>query len=71
MNIGSRQRYRQRGQNVLDVEYGRDEIAAAIARQIENGHYERETIYGDGNAAEKIADILGKVDVDIQKWLAY
>jgi len=71
VNIGSRQRYRQRGQNVLDVEYGRDEIAAAIARQIENGHYERETIYGDGNAAEKIADVLGKVDVDIQKWLAY
>jgi len=71
VNIGSRQRYRQRGQNILDVEYGRDEIAAAIARQIENGHYERETIYGDGNAAEKIADVLGKVDVDIQKWLAY
>lgn len=71
VNIGSRQAGRERGKNVIDVNCDRHDIAAAIRKQIEHGKYESEPIYGDGNAGEKIADILSKVDVKIQKRITY
>ena len=40
-------------------------------KQIEHGPYESEPIYGDGHAGERIADILSKVDVEVQKMITY
>lgn len=71
VNIGSRQQGRQRGQNVMDADYDRRAIEAAIHRQLAHGPYASEPIYGDGHAGERIADILAKVEVSIQKRMTY
>lgn len=71
VNIGTRQAGRQRGDNVIDVNYDRRNIVEAIKKQIKNGKYESEHLYGDGNAGKKIADILSVCNVKIQKTLAY
>ena len=72
INIGSRQDGRSRGKNVIDVkEYQKEDIKKAIIRQIENGKYQPEKIYGDGKAGEKIADVLEKVELRFHKRISY
>lgn len=71
VNIGSRQHGRQRGKNVLDVEYNRMGICDAVRRQIAHGRYERDHLYGDGFASEKIVDALRTHEFRIQKTVAY
>ncbi|MFA5292225.1 MAG: UDP-N-acetylglucosamine 2-epimerase [Phycisphaerae bacterium] len=67
VNIGSRQNGRQRGKNVIDVDCDRKQIVNAIKKQIKHGKYNSEHIYGNGNAGERIADILSKCNINIQK----
>ena len=71
VNIGSRQGGRERGPNVLDVGYDRTEIARAVRQQLEHGRYERDTLYGDGHAGKRIADLLAEVPLKREKRLAY
>jgi UDP-hydrolysing UDP-N-acetyl-D-glucosamine 2-epimerase len=71
VNIGSRQQGRQRGSNVADVGYDADEIAAAMRAQVEHGRYEQEPIYGDGHAGERIADILSRREISLDKRMTY
>ncbi len=71
VNIGTRQIDRQRGSNVIDVDYDRGQIIAAIQKQIEHGPYPSESIYGDGRAGERIADILAQTDINIHKRMTY
>jgi UDP-hydrolysing UDP-N-acetyl-D-glucosamine 2-epimerase len=72
VNIGPRQEGRDRGSNVVDSGYDCAEIAAAIRSQLEHGAYEREPIYGDGHAGERIADVLAGVEVgSVQKRITY
>jgi UDP-hydrolysing UDP-N-acetyl-D-glucosamine 2-epimerase len=71
VNVGPRQEGRQRGSNVVDVEYDRGEIADAVRRQVGNGRYEHEPIYGDGRAGERIADILAANEISIHKRITY
>ena len=71
VNIGSRQAGRERGQNVMDVDYRSDEIKAAVRRQIAHGHYEADFLYGDGHAGSKIVEILNHFEFDIQKQITY
>jgi UDP-hydrolysing UDP-N-acetyl-D-glucosamine 2-epimerase len=71
VNIGTRQTARDRGSNVLDVSYDKDEIKAAIAQQVSHGPYAMEPIYGDGRAGQRIADILSTEVVDVQKCITY
>ncbi len=71
VNIGTRQAGRARGKNVIDVRYDKDEIKDAIKRQLDHGRYEPDHIYGDGKAGERIADILSKVEPEIQKRLFF
>lgn len=71
VNVGTRQRDRERGRNVLDVSHNRDEIRAAIKRQLEHGPYTSDTLYGDGHSGERIAEVLGGELPGIQKrWVA-
>jgi hypothetical protein len=53
VNIGTRQNGRQRGRNVVDVEYIKDQIVAAAKQQIAKREYAPDNLYGDGCAAEK------------------
>ncbi|MBI5413111.1 UDP-N-acetylglucosamine 2-epimerase (hydrolyzing) [Candidatus Peregrinibacteria bacterium] len=71
VNIGSRQQGRQRGANIIDVDYDRNHIADAIKHQLSHGRYNAEPIYGDGHAGERIADILHKATVSVQKRITY
>ncbi len=71
VNIGTRQIDRQRGSNVIDVDYDRGQISAAIQKQIAHGPYPSESIYGDGHAGERIADILAQADINIHKRMTY
>lgn len=58
VNIGSRQTGRERGPNVIDVDYDRAAIRSALCAQLEHGHYTTSMIYGDGSAGKKIAEML-------------
>lgn len=62
VNIGTRQRGRERAGNVQDVPYGADAIRAGLA--MTRGYAtHRSTLYGDGHAGERIAAILaGKAE---------
>ncbi len=71
VNIGTRQTGRERGQNVIDVEYDKNQIQKAVNQQIKNGRYDCDKLYGEGNAGEKISRLLATVPLDIQKRLAY
>ena len=63
VNIGTRQRGRERGRNVVDVDCSKDRIKSAIKKQIGNGKYPQEYIYGDGTAGKRIATILTEIDL--------
>jgi UDP-N-acetylglucosamine 2-epimerase/N-acetylmannosamine kinase len=72
VNIGGRQAGRDRGANVIDVDYKSEKIKSAIKSIIEKGQkYESDHLYGDGYAGEKIADILASVSPNVEKKLAY
>ena len=72
VNIGTRQNKRERGLNVLDTEYDKQKIVNAIRMQLDNGRYPSETIYGEGNAGLKIANILANLEnLSTQKTITY
>jgi UDP-hydrolysing UDP-N-acetyl-D-glucosamine 2-epimerase len=71
VNIGSRQAGRDRGSNVLDVDYDRGVIADAIRKQIARGRYPSDSLYGDGGAGPRIADAIGRIEPRTQKRLNY
>jgi len=71
VNIGSRQRGRERGRNVIDVDHDRSAIAAAIREHARRGRSEPDHLYGDGRAGERIADALARADLRIDKQLTY
>jgi len=71
VNIGTRQQGRERGQNVIDVGYDRGEIRSAIERHLKQGKAPQDTLYGDGRAGERIADLLSHVELGIEKRLTY
>jgi UDP-hydrolysing UDP-N-acetyl-D-glucosamine 2-epimerase len=71
VNIGPRQDGRDRGGNVVDVDYDNVQIADAIRTQMANGRYEMEPIYGDGHAGERIADVLATTTISIHKRITY
>ena len=68
VNVGTRQKGRPRAKNVLDVGYGRQEIAAAIQRAVSQQF--RESLhgmlnpYGEGKAAPAIVSVLRSVPLD-------
>lgn len=71
VNIGTRQAGREHGANVLHAPHDRKAIVAAMRRQIARGRYPMDPIYGDGTAGKKIADILSRARVSVQKRITY
>jgi GDP/UDP-N,N'-diacetylbacillosamine 2-epimerase (hydrolysing) len=68
VNIGSRQRGRLRGANVIDVGYGREEILRGLERALDPafraGLKGMANPYGDGRAAARIVEVLRTVPLD-------
>ncbi|WP_417814274.1 UDP-N-acetylglucosamine 2-epimerase [Thalassospira alkalitolerans] len=71
VNIGSRQSGREHAENVIHAGYNRDDIEKAIRAQLSHGRYSPDYIFGDGNAAPKIVDVLEKAKINVQKRLSY
>jgi hypothetical protein len=53
------------------VDHARDDIARAIKQQVDHGRFERDTLYGDGHAGKRIADLLAELPLQREKRLAY
>lgn len=59
VNLGSRQQGRERGPNVLDVPtWSELQIQAAMERHLDHGPYPKSSLYGKGDAGERIANVL-------------
>lgn len=71
VNIGTRQKGRDRGPNVIDAGYSRQEIVAGIRHQLAHGRYPSDPLYGDGHAGGRIADLLASVPLSVQKRLVF
>ena len=67
VNIGTRQNNRERGKNIIDVDYDSSSIAKAIHFQLQHGKYEPDSLYGKGDASLKISNILASKKISIQK----
>ncbi|WP_298119919.1 UDP-N-acetylglucosamine 2-epimerase [Flavobacterium sp.] len=71
INIGSRQNKRDRGTNVIDVDYNKQQIIDAIQIIISNGKSNKSTVYGGGNAGEEIANLISNVPLQFHKTIMY
>jgi UDP-hydrolysing UDP-N-acetyl-D-glucosamine 2-epimerase len=71
VNIGTRQGGREHGPNVMHVPYDAAQIETAVRKQLAHGRYPRSTMFGDGTAGAKIADVLATAEFKIQKRLTY
>ena len=71
VNIGSRQRGRERGRNVIDVDHDRSAIAGAIREHARRGRPAADHLYGDGRAGERIADAIANANLRVDKQLTY
>jgi len=71
VNIGTRQAGRERGCNVIDVDYDRHAIMEAVRYQVRNGRAPADPLYGDGRAGQRIADLLARVELTVEKRLTY
>lgn len=56
--IGSRQDEREKGNNVIFVDHNENMIYRAILYQVRHGKYSTDTLYGSGNASQRIVEIL-------------
>lgn len=66
VNIGTRQSSRERGNNVIDVDYNFEEIENAILKHIEHGPYEPKHIYGNGLSGKEISRIIENIPLKVK-----
>lgn len=71
VNIGTRQHQRDRGLNVIDVDYNTDQIISAINQHLSLTEIQSSTIYGDGNSGQRIAELLFSLPLKFHKTLTY
>lgn len=69
--IGKRQNNRERGSNVIEVDYNEEAIINSINYQIAHGEYPSEKIFGDGQAGERIVRIIESVELKLQKVMTH
>jgi UDP-hydrolysing UDP-N-acetyl-D-glucosamine 2-epimerase len=65
VDIGNRQRGRERGANVVWAPHDAEQIGKAIQQQIAHGRYPSSSIYGTGNAGQQIAEVLADVSIGV------
>ena len=69
--VGSRQDGRETDAHVSRVAPIAEEISAAVWGQRDHGRYAPSTLYGDGRVSQRIAGALARVEIYVQKRLAY
>jgi len=70
VNIGTRQNGRDRGANVIDVGYNKQDIMEAIQKSMRKERTQDYT-YGGGNAGIKIAEVIANTEIDFKKIISY
>ncbi len=71
INIGSRQNKRDRGNNVTDINYDRNEIINAVKTVFSKGKAVSSDVYGGGEAGQKIASLLETLPLQFHKTITY
>jgi UDP-hydrolysing UDP-N-acetyl-D-glucosamine 2-epimerase len=71
VSVGTRQRDRECGPNVVFTSHDPVGITEAVRAQIAHGRYERSHLFGSGTAGRDIAEILATVNPPVQKHLHY
>lgn len=71
VNIGSRQNKRERGFNVIDVDYKKAEILQAINKCLSISERKTSSVYGGGHAGRNIADLLSTLPLRFHKTITY
>ena len=71
VNVGTRQKGRDRGPNIVDVDHDRTGIVKAVRAQVAHGPYPSDPLYGDGQAGPRIAAILASAPLGVQKRIGY
>lgn len=71
VNVGTRQRNRERALNIIDATYDEQKIYQAIMSQLAHGKYESNPMFGVGNTGREIANILANTTPSIIKTLQY
>jgi UDP-hydrolysing UDP-N-acetyl-D-glucosamine 2-epimerase len=71
VNIGSRQQRRDRGTNVIDVNYDKEEIKNAVNSWIYGDQPQKSLVYGGGDAGKQIAEKLAEVELKFHKTIIY
>jgi GDP/UDP-N,N'-diacetylbacillosamine 2-epimerase (hydrolysing) len=74
VNVGDRQRLRERNAYVADVAPVLEDIMAALMAALSQGHGPCENLYGDGHAGERIVQHLANLPMDpcfLEKFNAY
>jgi UDP-hydrolysing UDP-N-acetyl-D-glucosamine 2-epimerase len=71
VNIGSRQNRRDRGENVIDVDYCQEKIETTILELVQRGKSNSSAIYGEGKAGQKIAELLASLPLQFHKTIMY
>lgn len=63
VNIGNRQRARERNGNTIDCPGDRQSIASAVTRALAHGRYPAANVYGDGHAGARITQLLATLSM--------
>jgi UDP-hydrolysing UDP-N-acetyl-D-glucosamine 2-epimerase len=71
INVGSRQNKRERGNNVIDVDYNAVEIFNAFEQINRHPKPTPSHIYGGGDAGKKIAVLLAQSELRFHKTISY
>jgi UDP-hydrolysing UDP-N-acetyl-D-glucosamine 2-epimerase len=71
VNIGTRQQGRLRGKNVVDADYDATTIITTIKKQVAHGKYTPEYLFGEGDTAARIVQILKTTPLLKQKRITY
>ena len=69
VNVGTRQVGRQRSENIIDVGYNKEQIKKVINKALFDEKFKQkarnsQSIYGDGKAGKRIADILSETRIN-------
>jgi GDP/UDP-N,N'-diacetylbacillosamine 2-epimerase (hydrolysing) len=64
VNVGKRQQLRERSPNVIDVAPVAEEVRRAVSMVLARPRGRWQNVYGDGGAAERIVEILGRVPLE-------
>jgi len=72
VSVGSRQRPREHGNNVVFASHNKSEIIKKINIQIKKKkRIKPSKIFGSGDAGKKIAQILSNINISVQKKMSY